>query len=409
MCNPDDPEPCTSRHPDPSPDRQRSPQPGPTPTRRPDRGRADRPDERTTRPAQRATRCRSSSAPPCKTWKAGPGSASPAGAPCMPIADVIRLAAHANHYLAVFDEATGSALDLFRAKRVASPAQRIMLIGRDGGCTKPCCTVGAYGAQVHHAARDWVEGGQTNVDELGLACGPDNRMVDERWLDHQHQRSRRSRMDPTPTVGHRPSPSQLLPPTRTTPAPTATNPNPQPDDDTANRNRSTPWATMTPISPTNPPTTTQVNPHRPNRSGMAAAANRNRSTPRGTMTPISPADPRRPTTKRLEGRSSSNTGPPPIVAVGQLPPEYRKTLQQAPTHHNRTPAKQESTTTTIPNACSTERRRRRPRRRRSGGPVLMCLAEVGQLGACRAVGYGGSPTRGEDRPGPRLYRVQARG
>ena len=46
---------------------------------------------------------------------------------------MIRLAAHANHYLAVFDQATGSALDLFRAKRVASPAQRIMLIARDGG------------------------------------------------------------------------------------------------------------------------------------------------------------------------------------------------------------------------------------------------------------------------------------
>ncbi len=74
------------------------------------------------------------------------------GGTIMPITDVIRLAAHANHYLAVFDKATGSALDLFRAKRVASPAQRIMLIGRDGGCTKPCCTVGAYGSQVHHAA-----------------------------------------------------------------------------------------------------------------------------------------------------------------------------------------------------------------------------------------------------------------
>ena len=35
----------------------------------------------------------------------------------------------------------------------------------------------AYGSQVHHAARDWADDGQTNVDELGLACGPDNRMV----------------------------------------------------------------------------------------------------------------------------------------------------------------------------------------------------------------------------------------
>jgi hypothetical protein len=99
------------------------------------------------------------------------------GGTVIPISDVIRMASHANHNLAVFDKATGSALDLFRARRVASPAQRIMLIARDGGCTKPGCTVPAYGSQVHHAARDWADDGQTNVDELGLTCGPDNRMV----------------------------------------------------------------------------------------------------------------------------------------------------------------------------------------------------------------------------------------
>ncbi len=100
------------------------------------------------------------------------------GGTVIPISDVIRMAAHATHYLAVFDKATGSALDLFRARRVASAAQRIMLIARDGGCTKPGCTVPAYGTQVHHAACDWADGGQTNIDELGLACPPDNRMVE---------------------------------------------------------------------------------------------------------------------------------------------------------------------------------------------------------------------------------------
>lgn len=96
----------------------------------------------------------------------------------LPIAKVIRLAGHANHSLAVFDHASGSALELFRAKPIASPAQRIMLIAHDGGCTKPCCTVGAYGSQVHHVVADWADGGNTNGDELGLACGPDNRSVD---------------------------------------------------------------------------------------------------------------------------------------------------------------------------------------------------------------------------------------
>ena len=74
----------------------------------------------------------------------------------LPIADVIAMAAHAHHHLAVFDGATGQALALYRTKRVASPAQRIMLIARDGGCTKPCCTVGAYGCQAHHADQDWA-------------------------------------------------------------------------------------------------------------------------------------------------------------------------------------------------------------------------------------------------------------
>ena len=109
--------------------------------------------------------------------RAGVGTTG--GGTLMPIKDVIRLAGHAHHWLAIFDNATGQALDLFRTKRVASPAQRIMLIARDGGCTKPCCPVPAYGSQVHHALRDWADDGNTNVNELALACGPDNRLVDK--------------------------------------------------------------------------------------------------------------------------------------------------------------------------------------------------------------------------------------
>lgn len=101
------------------------------------------------------------------------------GGTTLPLPDLIRLAGRANHWLAVFDGATGHALDLFRAKRTATAAQRLMLIGRDGGCTKPSCPVPAYGTQVHHARADWADGGNTNVDDLALACGPDNRLVDK--------------------------------------------------------------------------------------------------------------------------------------------------------------------------------------------------------------------------------------
>ncbi|BBY30795.1 HNH endonuclease signature motif containing protein [Mycolicibacterium sediminis] len=101
------------------------------------------------------------------------------GGTLIPVADVLTMAARkdATNYLAVFDDATGAVLDLFRTRRTASVAQRLALIARDGGCTKPGCTVPAYRTQVHHAAADWSNGGDTNVDDLTLACGPDNRAV----------------------------------------------------------------------------------------------------------------------------------------------------------------------------------------------------------------------------------------
>jgi hypothetical protein len=121
----------------------------------------------------------------------------------LPIADVIRMGAHANHNLAVFDKATGQALALYRTKRVASAAQRIMLIARDGGCTKPCCTVGAYGCQVHHASKDWGKGGNTNVDDLTLACGTDNREVGDAggWRTHINTRGE-CEWTPPPDLDH---------------------------------------------------------------------------------------------------------------------------------------------------------------------------------------------------------------
>ena len=43
--------------------------------------------------------------------------------------------------------------------------------------TRPGCTVPGWWCQVHHAVTDWANGGETNIDELTLACPPDNRMV----------------------------------------------------------------------------------------------------------------------------------------------------------------------------------------------------------------------------------------
>jgi hypothetical protein len=105
-----------------------------------------------------------------------------AGGTLLPMSDVIRMATHAYHYLSLFDGVSGQALWLGRTKRLASADQRIVLHARDRGCTAPGCTVPGYGCQVHHADKDWKDGGATNVDELGFACKHDNLLVEnEGW------------------------------------------------------------------------------------------------------------------------------------------------------------------------------------------------------------------------------------
>ena len=89
------------------------------------------------------------------------------------------MAAHANHHLAVFDGATGQALALYRAKRVASP--------RSGSCSSPATAAAPNpaapsaptAAKPTTPTRTGPHGGNTNVDEMTLACGPDNRDVDD--------------------------------------------------------------------------------------------------------------------------------------------------------------------------------------------------------------------------------------
>lgn len=50
---------------------------------------------------------------------------------------------------------------------------------RDRGCTRPGCTAPGYQCQAHHAVADWKNDGQTDIDDLAFACGPDNRMVEK--------------------------------------------------------------------------------------------------------------------------------------------------------------------------------------------------------------------------------------
>lgn len=108
----------------------------------------------------------------------GAGYAVTAGGSRLPMTDLIRMAAHAHHYLAVFDQHTSAALHLGRSQRCATGAQKLMLFARDRGCTCPGCDAAGYATQAHHAIAAWKDDGQTNVDDMTLACGPDNRMVE---------------------------------------------------------------------------------------------------------------------------------------------------------------------------------------------------------------------------------------
>jgi hypothetical protein len=105
--------------------------------------------------------------------QSGAGFGHTGGGSLLPMRDLVRMASHAHHYLAVFDD-DGQALWLGRSKRIASPAQRLMLFGKYRGCTAPGCTIGFYHCQAHHAVMDWGHGGQTNITDLSLACGTDN-------------------------------------------------------------------------------------------------------------------------------------------------------------------------------------------------------------------------------------------
>jgi hypothetical protein len=108
------------------------------------------------------------------SWKQALVRGLPAAAPYCQCKDVIRLAGHAHHYLAIFEN--GRAIGLYHTKRLASPGQRIVLYAKDRGCTHPGCDVPGYLCEVHHVT-DFAKCRTTDIDELTLACGSHHALV----------------------------------------------------------------------------------------------------------------------------------------------------------------------------------------------------------------------------------------
>jgi hypothetical protein len=110
----------------------------------------------------------------------GAGSAVTGGGTRLPMRDVIRMARHAYHYLAVFDEHSNRPLYLGRSRRIATPDQRIVLYAKDRGCTHPGCDAPGYWSEVHHV-EDWVTGGSTDAANLTFACTPHHKLIGKGW------------------------------------------------------------------------------------------------------------------------------------------------------------------------------------------------------------------------------------
>ena len=86
----------------------------------------------------------------------------------IPTNTVLAMANNADIIPAVLN-ASGKVLDLGRSRRIASPNQTLALTARDSGCSFPGCDRAAQWCERHHI-REWVDGGETNLNNLTLLC-----------------------------------------------------------------------------------------------------------------------------------------------------------------------------------------------------------------------------------------------
>jgi hypothetical protein len=131
--------------------------------------------------------------------QAGAGHAVTAGGSLLPVPDLIRMAAHAWHYLCVFDNHSERAIHLGRSKRIATADQRIVLHSKDRGCTAPGCDMPGYLCEVHHVD-EWADGGRTDVDRLTFACGAHHRLIKPGGWSTRKRRDGSTEWRPPPQI-----------------------------------------------------------------------------------------------------------------------------------------------------------------------------------------------------------------
>ncbi len=87
--------------------------------------------------------------------------------------------------MAIFDK--GTALALYHTKRLASPAQRIVLYAKDRGCTFPNCPVPGYHCEAHHCT-PYAKCRTTDVNDLALGCGGHHPLAEQGWTTRKNAR-----------------------------------------------------------------------------------------------------------------------------------------------------------------------------------------------------------------------------
>ena len=142
-----------------------------------------------------------------KDLESATGKGLTGGGSLLPMSEVIRLARHAHHYLAIFDK--GKTVALYHTKRLASPGQRIVLYAKDRGCSAPGCDVPGYLCEVHHV-EDWARTHCTDINQLTLACGPDHKLLEKGWTTRKRANGD-TEWIPPPHLDRRPTPNQYLP------------------------------------------------------------------------------------------------------------------------------------------------------------------------------------------------------
>ena len=96
----------------------------------------------------------------------------------VPVQKVRDLACQSDILPAIF-RGVSQPLDLGRARRIASPAQRVALVARDKACVG--CGATANWCQAHHII-PWAVGGRTDLDDMCLLCTRcHHRVHDDRW------------------------------------------------------------------------------------------------------------------------------------------------------------------------------------------------------------------------------------